>query len=159
MIVDRRPLSPGCQILTFWVGRDMGVAPVGDVGVLTHTLFSWDGSTATRFLQFCTLLHFLLLCVCLLSPSLSCCCFKHDTGYECDWLMIGCSALSPASLAAAWPVAALRWCRRHIGCGSSAPWTNTSQCSELLKVPSTKCFKSMPLIYTFTHVRIYSGNR
>ena len=36
---------------------------------------------------------------CLLSPSLSCCCLKHDTGFGTDRLMIGCSALSPASLA------------------------------------------------------------
>ncbi len=35
------------------------------------------------------------LCVCLLSPPLP---LKHDTGFECDRLMIGCSALSLASL-------------------------------------------------------------
>ena len=42
--------------------------------------------------------------------------------------------------------------RRHIGGGSSAK-------SELHKALSTKCYKLIALIYTFTHVRIYSGNR
>ena len=43
------------------------------------------------------------LCLCSLQlpplSSLSCCCFRHDTGFGTDRLMIGCSALSPASLA------------------------------------------------------------
>ena len=46
----------------------------------------------------------------------------------------------------------------HIGCGSSALSTNTSQWNELYKAPSTKCYKLMSLIYTFTHVWIHSGN-
>ena len=34
-----------------------------------------------------------------------------------------------------------------------------SQWSELYKAPSTKCCKLMSLIYTFTYIKIYSGNR
>ncbi len=88
-----------------------GVAPVGDVGVLTPTLFPMRGfnthTFSAVFTQFCTnalqqsLLGFSgrsvsgsALAVAAYSPLP----LKHDTGFECDRLMIGCSALSPASL-------------------------------------------------------------
>ena len=53
----------------------------------------------------------------------------------------------------------VRWRRPHIGWGGSAPWTNTSQWSELYKAPSTKCYKLMFLMYTFTHVQEQRGTK
>ena len=75
----------------------------------THTFFQWEGSTPTPFLQiFCSFTqthHYRrsvsLAALCLLAaelPPLFCRWFKHDTGFGTDWLMIGCSALCPASL-------------------------------------------------------------
>ncbi len=95
----------------WWEDLLRGVAPVGDVGVLTPTLFPMRGfnthTFSAVFTQFCTnalqqsLLGFSgrsvsgsALAVAAYSPLP----LKHDTGFECDRLMIGCSALSPASL-------------------------------------------------------------
>ncbi len=88
-----------------------GVAPVGDVGVLTPTLFPVRGFNTRTFSavfpQFCTnalqqsLLHFSgrsVSGIALAATASSSLPLKHDTGFECDRLMIGCSALSPASL-------------------------------------------------------------
>ncbi len=55
------------------------------------------------FPQFCTnalqqSLSVSLATLCLRSLRLPPLPLKHDTGFECDRLMIGCSALSPASL-------------------------------------------------------------
>ncbi len=83
--------------------------PVGDVGVLTPTLFPVRGFNTRTFSavfpQFCTnalqqsLLRFSGRSVSTLAAAASSPLpLKHDTGFECDRLMIGCSALSPASL-------------------------------------------------------------
>ncbi len=83
-----------------------GVAPVGDVGVLTPTLFPVRRFN-TRTFFFAVLLK--RITVSLVQSSLAALCLrslrlllssplKNDTGFECDRLMIGCSALSPASL-------------------------------------------------------------
>ncbi len=80
-----------------------GVAPVGDVGVLTPTLFPVRGfNTRTFFLHkrlTAVALRFSGRSVSALAAAASSPLpLKHDTGYECDRMMIGCSALSPASL-------------------------------------------------------------
>ncbi len=91
------------------MGMDRGVAPVGDVGVLTPTLFPARGFNTRTFSavfpQFCTnaltavALRFSGRSVSALAAAASSPLpLKHDTGFECDRLMIGCSALSPASL-------------------------------------------------------------
>ncbi len=82
-----------------------GVAPVGDVGVLTPTLFPVRGFNTRTF---SAVLHKRLTAVALRFSGRSVSALaaaassplplKHDTGFECDRLMIGCSALSPASL-------------------------------------------------------------
>ena len=62
--------------------------------------------------------------------SPSCCCFRHDTGFGTDRLMIGCSALSPASLAMLDVLFSLCW-----WCGNYHKMPNNSQafiCFNLL---------------------------
>ena len=82
-------MIPGCR----------GVAPMG---VLTPTLFlplirSFAQTPHySRVVSLATLVCARCSC-CSPSPSLSCCSFKHYTGFGTDQLMIGCSALSPSS--------------------------------------------------------------
>lgn len=85
-----------------------GVATMGDVGVLTPTLFPVRGfdtrTFSAVFPQFCTnallqsLLRFCCRSVSALAAAASSPSLSNDTGFEFAQLMIGCSALSLASL-------------------------------------------------------------
>ena len=104
------------------------------IWVFYHT-FRWEGSTPILFLlfihSFAQTPHYsrsvslaalvCARCSCLLSPSLSCCCFKHDTGFGTEQLMIGCSALSPDSLAVLGLLFSSCWC-----CGNKRKIPNNS---------------------------------
>ena len=60
---------------------------------------------------------------------------------------------------AGWPAAAIGRHRCHIGGGSSAPWTDTSQWSELYKVPSTKCYMLMSHLHIHIRTDIFRKQR
>ncbi len=76
-----------------------GVAPVGDLfpvrGFNTRTFFCTNALQQSLSVSLAALCLRSLRLPPLPSPPLP---LKHDTGFECDRLMIGCSALSPASL-------------------------------------------------------------
>ena len=43
--------------------------------------------------------------------------------------------------------------------GSTAQWTNASECSELFKAHSPKCYKLMPHLHIHTHTDIFMKQR
>ena len=129
-----------------------GVAPVGDVGVLTPTLFPVRGFNTRTFSavfpQFCTnallqsFLRFSGRSVCQRSlrlPPLPLP-LKHDTGFECDRLMIGCSALSPASLGV------LDVSPARVEAGT---WLKLLECLSLFTSPLSRYFEWVFMLWRF----------